>query len=519
MWSHLDKENKITTTEQCRQSIVDLFTVNKRTINDYFDFLRVSKMLKPSSLKQRLTAVSHLFSYFQLRNDDIFKSTMSVNVDATFRYLGSLRRRMKKDEKRWLLETKNKEALIANRHLPKRGLISLRNVLNKVGPYYVVLSQLASKGVPLSHSEYEFVLDFTVASIYLLSPNARPKALDTMTLDMLEQLIGLGYVDSMFSKTVLSYGGQIIISHTELGRQILRIWMYLIRYQAIQRFGSCDEDEGSITAAFVNYYGRVVSRGFISRAFSRFLRLYGGLRTTTTDYRCVLETLVHTMGSAGDFTQHMNVAAMHCGQGHTNATSKLHYLKLTREESAKINSDNFDRHLLEKNPSGESWTWKEALFLIEVPINELEKSSVIVDSSESDNGSDDGDNDDGEDGDSEKEVEEGGATKCTDGIDNSQEDNATSNIGVARMMHGYSDWGILHPHYENTQGKRIPWSKDEVLVYEEFKKLNIVAHNRWQLFLEFVINRSEYRHIFHFNHVTDSARIHECGRAYERLKK
>jgi hypothetical protein len=380
-----------------------------------------------------------------------------------------------------------------------------------MGPYFAILCQLASRDVPLSRTEFEFCFDFTVFSLYALSPNARPQALDTLTVSMMEELINTGLVDSQSSKTALNYGGQTIIAHTAIGKYILQLWLHIIRPQAVRRWEATND---SHTSAFTTYSGGPIPLGAISRSFIRSTKTVGGLRCTNTDYRALLETMVHNMEhDALAFSRYMNTIAMNFGQGHKNPTVRLHYLKITREECARVNSENFDKHLSVGSRAEPEW-WA-AVFSIPVPesvvvvgaMNGL-KAYADHESSSSDDGASVA-------GGHDSDVDDDGDA----GPQDQMGQEAMDDIIMSPLLYGYSDWGRLHPHRANVTGKRIPWTREETFVYVDFLKLNIVGNNKWQMFLEYIICREECRHVFHSHHVTDCVRLHQCERALARFNK
>jgi hypothetical protein len=457
--------------------------------------------------------VSHLFTFFRLQGAD-FPVISLLEMDSASKYLSMLRKQMTEEEKKWIQKTKNKEALLANRHFPRNGLSTLRTIFDKVGPYFALLCQLASRDVPLSRTEFEFCFDFTIFSLYALSPNARPQALDTLTVSMMEELINTGLVDSQSSKTALNYGGQTIIAHTAIGKYILQLWLHIIRPQAVRRWEATNE---SHTLAFTKYSGGPISRGTTSRSFTHTTKTIAGLRCTTTDYRALLETMVHNMEhDAAAFSRFINAIAMHFGQGHSNPTVRLHYLKITREECARVNSENFDKHLSVGSRAEPEW-WA-AVFSIPVPVAAVVAGAMLGSGADAghESSSDDGASvTDGNDSD-----DDGG--NGGDGAmlqDPMGQEVMDGDIIISPLLYGHSDWGRLHPHRANVTGRRIPWTREETFVYVDFLKLNIVGNNKWQMFLEYIICREECRHVFHFHHVSDCVRLHQCERVLARFNK
>jgi hypothetical protein len=385
------------------------------------------------------------------------KETLPYEIQSMKQLLTNTRTRLKKRDGEWNAKSKSREALVQSRHIPIGGLAKLRSNFESVGEKFALITKLAEYDVPISQEEYQFTLDFTLMSLYMYSPNARPMAINELTVEGEKLLESLGRFDSSAMKTVISFGAQPILTHTLIGKQILAAYRTYTRPQAIRRRSK--GHSAADTAFFVDFRGKRVTKGYASRRIRTFNVRYGGYNANVTDIRRMIETDTTLAALEGSISE-VAARAMMVGQGHSIQTVMKHYVKIDRLQSSRYNTATFDlvtasiagnqREIAPPSPAvvpmqrqpPEWWSHLPPVELaVAVPDTDL---AVVIEM--------DGLSDSGES--VESSVEDDGAADAG-------RDAADTGPPGRPLVHGFSDWGLNHPQGLELGRQRYIWSDGE----------------------------------------------------------
>jgi hypothetical protein len=194
------------------------------------------------------------------------------------------------------LETRSWEALVATRHIPRKGFAALRKVLDSQGERFVLLCRYILTGEYLSDERYSFVMQFVTVALYLYNPQGRQLAISKLTLRELNDLVSNGGALSRSFKTRKFFDYQTISASFYITRILLELYRDIFRCRAINNrqllVGAKAITKADNKAGFLTYYGRRVTADSASRLVSSFFKDYGRYNTTTTDIRIIQITEV-----------------------------------------------------------------------------------------------------------------------------------------------------------------------------------------------------------------------------------
>jgi hypothetical protein len=210
----------------------------------------------------------------------------------------------------------------------------------------------------------------------------------------------------------------------------------------------------------VDYYGKRITKGYVSRRIKAFNLRHGGYKTTVTDIRRIIETDTTYAALDGRITE-VAARAMMVGQGHSYQTALRHYVKIGRTQSSRINTGTFDvvTNSIAGNESADAANSSPAVAAVselqepswwsQLPPVELATTASLR--SSADESDRDGVSDSGES--MENSVEDDGAVDA-------RRDEDTGPPGRP-VIHGFSDWGLKHPQ-GHLEMKRYIWSDGEL---------------------------------------------------------
>jgi hypothetical protein len=506
--------SKLTDFAACLKYAEDtLFSPAIQEIYNFKSYLMDVDKLKASTARHRVQAIMCLHkrlcdtSTGKLRETDS-QTQQTVTID-----LENLMREMKSLEAAYTKSNRTYDNLRLTGHIPEGGMSTLRAAADRGGEYFANICQLAAMGVEVSQWQYDFSLRMIFAGFWTFSPNARVQALNELSLVGLKQLIETGQYDSRMTKTYASHGLQSIIVHTVIGKNMLAAYYDYLRPQALERGGLSKSKFG-----FVSYAGKALGAGVVSHSVSSLWKEFGGLNTTITDMRIMIETATKIAAASGILDQGAP-AAMLMGQGHSVGTSNKDYFKPDNFQTAHINAASFDKATRSPAKTSTDWIDRKRSALEELPLAEPRWYSLlpprlvrVTRRKESEVVTNIG-----------PETILGGMEVDDFFLDEqalTRPKKPRKEMEAEGYVHGYNDWGSKHPQGDKPSKMRcrIPWSDSEAEIYELLLRTLGDSTRPHVDALEIIKRNPEYRAVFHPHHVKDSARLKEAENAVKRRK-
>jgi hypothetical protein len=233
------------------------------------------------------------------------------------------RKRFQVLEKRQL-RANTLDAMIHQKEWVEDGMEGLVRMMKDSWPYFDALVCLSCYQSLSSH-QYSWALGYALASLWVMSVNARTGCIERMTMHDYHSIKKKQFYLACDFKTSETYNYQIVMT-----TDIIEIFIKYIRKHIIPQ--DVDSQEAVV---FPSFKGSPLCQGEASKKVSNIFKRYG-YHITVTKLRAMISTHIEEKFRSDEITLQEYQTFVESGQTHSIATHKKYYVKKRKYEDGEV---------------------------------------------------------------------------------------------------------------------------------------------------------------------------------------
>ena len=325
------------------QAITDILRNHHSLLSDYCEhYLQQGRSSTPSTVLHYLSSIMFVYKWFVSFN--IGKNLGNINLASnninslphTIRMIrkafnkGNNQRRLTKryqissciyiygtqylQSRNHFFVHRSLENLVFEGKYPQMGLSQLRPVVESK----IEWANGLSRG-DVDRGTYNIFMSVMFASLYTFSVNGRLGGIADAKFGQYEELISNGHAFTTMFKTAGSFGYQPIVVDYEIARNLLQIYVDVVRSSDIQQ-------KASDAPLWLSFYGKGLTSQGIGNYVKQFFKRECQLNLNTTLLRGLMESHAEELYAKGEISKEAR-RSVSTINGHSEETAKRFYVR------------------------------------------------------------------------------------------------------------------------------------------------------------------------------------------------